>query len=257
MNTEAFRLGRIAAIDPARVAAMLHEETTPAKTQGEMSLDELIAHRAKHLTAYQNASLADRYRKLVGEVAAAVEAQDLSETLTRAAALGYAKLLAYKDEYEVARLYTDGSFEKELREQFEGNFKLSYHLAPPLLPAKDDGAGRPKKKTFGPWMINGFKVLAKLKGLRGTPFDPFGYAKDRRMERELIADYESDVRAVLGKLSDQTAPIALALLSLPEDIRGYGPVKEKSVEQARAKRAGLLKDLANPPPLVAPSIAAE
>ena len=100
-------------------------------------------------------------------------------------------------------------------------------------------------------------MLAKLKGLRGTPFDPFGYSADRRMERELIADYENDVRAVLGKLSEQIAPIALALLSLPEDIRGYGPVKEKSVVQARAKRAGLLKDLASPPPLVAPSIAAE
>jgi indolepyruvate ferredoxin oxidoreductase len=257
MNTEAFRLGRIAAADPARVAAMLHEEATPPKTQGEMSLDELVAHRAAHLTAYQNASLADRYRKLVGDVAAAVEAQGLSETLTRAVALGYAKLLAYKDEYEVARLFTNDVFEKQVREHFEGDFKVSYHLAPPLLPAADDGAGRPKKKTFGPWMMNGFKVLAKLKRLRGTPFDPFGYSKDRRLERELIADYESDVRAVLARLSTQTAPIAQALLSLPEDIRGYGPVKEKAVAQARAKRAGLLKDLSDPPPLVAPSIAAE
>ncbi len=143
---------------------MLHEETTPAKTQGEMSLDELIAHRAAHLTAYQDASLADRYRKLVGEVAAAVEAQDLSETLTRAVAIGYAKLLAYKDEYEVARLYTDGSFEKELREQFDGNFKLSYHLAPPLLPAGDDGAGRPKKKTFGPWMMQRLQGAGEAEG---------------------------------------------------------------------------------------------
>src|SRR5262249_18275188 len=154
-----------------RLAAMLHEEIRPPKTQGEMSLEELIAHRAAHLTAYQNASLADRYRKLVTEVAAAVDARGLNEQLTRAVATGYAKLLTYKDEYEVGGLFTDGSFEKELREQFEGDFKLSYHLAPPLLPAKDDGAGRPKKKTFGPWMINGFKMLAKLKGLRGTPLD--------------------------------------------------------------------------------------
>ena len=257
MNTEAFRLGRIAAVDPARLAAMLHEEVGLPKTQGGMSLDELIAHRSAHLTAYQNASLADRYRKLVGEVAAAVDDKGLDESLTRAAALGYAKLLSYKDEYEVARLFTDGSFEKELREPFEGDFTLSYHLAPPLLPAADDGAGRPKKKTFGPWMINGFKALARLKGLRGTALDPFGYARDRRMERELIAEYESDVRAVLAKLSEETAPTALALLSLPEDIRGYGPIKEKSVAQARVKRAGLLKDLANPPPLAARSIAAE
>jgi indolepyruvate ferredoxin oxidoreductase len=257
MNTEAFRLGRIAASDPARLANMLHEETKAAKTQGEMTLDELIAHRAAHLTAYQNAALADRYRKLVADVASVVRQQGQDEALPRAVAIGYAKLLAYKDEYEVARLFTDGSFEKELREQFEGNFKLSYHLAPPLLPAADDGAGRPRKKTFGPWMLGGFKLLAKLKGLRGTAFDPFGYAKDRRMERELITEYESDVRAVLAKLSDQTAPIALALLSLPEDIRGYGPVKEKSVTLARAKRAGLLKDLADPPPATTRSVAAE
>jgi indolepyruvate ferredoxin oxidoreductase len=257
MNTEAFRIGRIAAVDPARLASMLHDEVAPPKTQGDMSLDELIAHRAAHLTAYQDAALAERYRKLVGEVAAAVDARGLNETLTRAVAAGYAKLLAYKDEYEVARLFTDGSFEAQLREQFEGNFKLSYHLAPPLLPAEDDGAGRPKKKTFGPWMIQGFKLLAKLKGLRGTPFDVFGYSTDRRLERELISEYEGDVRTVMAKLSPQTERTALALLSLPEDIRGYGPVKEKSVAQARAKRTGLLKDLSNPPPLVAPSIAAE
>jgi indolepyruvate ferredoxin oxidoreductase len=257
MNTEAFRLGRVAVADPARLAAMLHEEIKAPKTQGEMTLDELIAHRAVHLTAYQNAALADRYRKLVAEVGSAVREQGLSETLTRAVAIGYAKLLAYKDEYEVARLFTDGTFEKELREHFEGDFRLSYHLAPPLLPAKDDGAGRPKKKTFGPWMIGGFRLLAKMKGLRGTALDPFGYAADRRMERELITDYESDVKAVLAKLSDHTAQVALALLSLPEDIRGYGPVKEKSVAQARAKRAGLLKDLADPPPLTTRSVAAE
>lgn len=256
MNTEAFRLGRLAAADPARLAAMLHEETRGPKTQGEMTLDELIEHRAAHLTAYQNGALAERYRKLVGKVATAVGDKGLSESLTRAVALGYAKLLAYKDEYEVARLYTDGTFEKELREHFEGDFKLSYHLAPPLLPAEDDGIGRPKKRTFGPWMMNGFKVLARLRGLRGTPFDPFGYSKDRMLERQLIADYESDVQAVLSKLSEQTAPVALALLSLPDDIRGYGPVKEKSVTLARAKRVGLLKDLADPP-LVTPSIAAE
>jgi indolepyruvate ferredoxin oxidoreductase len=257
MNTEAFRLGRIAVADPQRLAAMLHEETKPVKTQGEMTLDELIAHRSAHLTAYQDVALAERYRKLVDEVAATVKSNGLDEALTRAVAVGYAKLLAYKDEYEVARLFTDGAFEKELREQFEGDFKLSYHLAPPLLPAEDDGAGRPKKRTYGPWMMTGFRWLAKMKGLRGTSFDIFGYSEHRRMERELIADYESDVRAVLAKLSEQTAPTALALLSLPEDIRGYGPVKDKAVKQAREKRAGLLKDLADPPPYVAPSIAAE
>jgi len=257
MNTEAFRLGRIAVIDPVRLAGMLHEETAPAKTQGEMSLEELVAHRAAHLTGYQDAALADRYRELVDEMRTAVEARGLNEALTRAVAVGYAKLLAYKDEYEVARLFTDGAFEAQLRDQFEGSFRLSYHLAPPFLPAGDDGAGRPKKKTFGRYMLRGFRMLAKFKGLRGTAFDPFGYSKDRRLERELITEYEGDVRQVLSKLSPQTEHVALSLLSLPEDIRGYGPVKEKSVALARAKRGGLLKDLSSPPPLVAPSIAAE
>ena len=257
MNTLAFRLGRLAAADPARLAAMLHEDEAPPKSQGDMTLDELIAHRARHLTAYQNARLATRYRKLVDRVRAAATAKGLGEGLPRAVALSYAKLLAYKDEYEVARLYTDGSFEAQLREQFEGDVKLSYHLAPPLLPNTDDGSGRPRKRTFGPSMMTGFKVLARLKGLRGTPLDIFGYGKDRRIERALIAEYEADVEAVLAGLSEQTAPVAQSLLSLPEDIRGYGPVKEKAVAQAKVKREGLLKDLANPPPLVAPSMAAE
>ncbi|ETR75526.1 MFS transporter [Afipia sp. P52-10] len=257
MNTLAFRLGRLAAADPARLAAMLHEDEAPAKTQGDMSLDELIAHRVKHLTAYQNAALAERYRKLIDRVRSAARMKGLGESIPRAAALGYAKLLAYKDEYEVARLYTDGSFEAQLRDQFEGDVKLSYHLAPPLLPGADDGAGRPRKRTFGPSMTTGFRILAKLKGLRGTPLDIFGYGKDRRIERRLIKDYEDDVGAVLDNLSVRTAQIALALLSLPEDIRGYGPVKEKAVAQAKIKRDELRKELANPPPLVAPSIAAE
>jgi indolepyruvate ferredoxin oxidoreductase len=222
-----------------------------------MMLDELIDHRAGHLTNYQNVALADRYRRLVAKVLAAAHDMGLGDELPRAVAVSYAKLLAYKDEYEVARLYTDGSFERQLRDQFEGDFKLSYHLAPPILPSADDGIGRPKKRTFGPWMMSGFRLLARLKGLRGTPFDPFGYLQDRKLERELIAEFERDVEAVLANLSEQTAPIARALLSLPEDIRGYGPVKEKSVAQARAKRTKLLADLDNPPPLVAPSIAAE
>ena len=257
MNTLAFRLGRLAFVDPSRVAAMLVDEVAVAKTPAEMMLDELIAHRAGHLANYQNAALADRYRRLVARVSKAAHDAGLGDELPRAVALGYAKLLAYKDEYEVARLYTDGSFERQLRDQFEGDFKLSYHLAPPFLSSADDGIGRPKKRTFGPSMMSGFRLLARLKGLRGTPFDPFGYSKDRKLERELIAEFEADVEAVLANLSEQTAPIARALLSLPEDIRGYGPVKEKSVAQARAKRLRLLGDLDNPPPLVAPSMAAE
>jgi indolepyruvate ferredoxin oxidoreductase len=222
-----------------------------------MSLDEIIAHRSAHLTAYQNAALAQRYRMLVDNVKRAADARGFGDALPRAAAVNYAKLLAYKDEYEVARLYTDGSFEKQVRDQFEGNFKLSYYLAPPLLPAADDGAGRPKKKIFGGWMITGFKVLAGLKGLRGTPLDLFGYSHDRRLERALIAEYEGDVETMLKLLAPETERTAIALLSLPDDIRGYGPVKQQAYDKSRAKRAALLKDLSNPPPLVQRQIAAE
>jgi len=259
MNTLAFRLGRLAAARPDQLAAMMkgHDEATAHKSVGDMSLDEIIAHRSGHLTAYQNAALAARYRLLVERVKAAAGSKGLGDAVPRAAAISYAKVLAYKDEYEVARLYTDGSFEKQLRDQFDGNFKLSYHLAPPLLPAADDGAGRPAKKTFGPWMLTGFRLLARLKGLRGTALDVFSYSKDRRLERELIREFEADVDTVLSLLAPETESAAVALLSLPEDIRGYGVVKHDAYEKTRARREALLKDLVNPPPLAQRQIAAE
>ncbi|MDB5485545.1 MAG: indolepyruvate ferredoxin oxidoreductase, partial [Tardiphaga sp.] len=161
--------------------------------------------------------------------------------------ISYAKLLAYKDEYEVARLYTDGRFEKQLREQFEGDFKFNFNLAPPMLPGTD-AMGRPRKRQFGPWMLPAFRVLAKLRALRGTPFDMFGHSADRKLERDLIAGYEKDVATVLSLLSVETHDIALELLALPDSIRGFGPVKEASVEKAKARYAQLALDLVNPPP---------
>ena len=211
-----------------------------------MSLDEVIAHRAGHLTAYQNAALAERYRALVDKVSAPPTPRDMSEALPRAAAVNYAKLLAYKDEYEVARLYTDGSFEKQLRDQFEGNFKLGYHLAPPLLPGRR-WRRPPEEEDLRRWMMTGFRMLAGLKGLRGTSLDLFGYSHDRRLERALIAEYESDVETVLELLRRRPSD-GNRRLSLPDDIRGYGPVKEKSVADAKARYAQLAADLASPPP---------
>jgi indolepyruvate ferredoxin oxidoreductase len=163
-------------------------------------------------------------------------------------AISYAKLLAYKDEYEVARLFSDGRFEKQLRDQFDGDFKFNFNLAPPLLGGGLDALGRPKKRAFGAWMMPVFRTLAKLKGLRGTAFDIFGYSPDRKLERELIAAYEKDVATVLGLLSPVTLDTAVEILSLPERIRGYGPVKEKAVEAARIRYAELSRDLVNPPP---------
>jgi indolepyruvate ferredoxin oxidoreductase len=256
MNTNAFRLGRLAAADPARLAALVKDETAPPKVLADMSLDEVVAHRSRLLAAYQNERLAARYRALVAKVGDAAANHGLGEELPRAVAINYAKLLAYKDEYEVARLFTDGGFAKQLHDQFEGDFKLSFHLAPPMLPGKDT-SGRPRKRTFGPWTMTLFQVLARLKGLRGTPFDPFGYGAERRMERGLIAAYEADVAEVLRLLSPRSYAAARDLLALPDMIRGYGPIKHKAVEDARARHAQLIAQLRDPPPLARPQIAAE
>src|SRR6185312_14881249 len=157
-------------------------------------------------------------------------------------------LLAYKDEYEVARLFSDGRFEQQLRDQFEGDFKFSFNLAPPILGGARDALGRPLKRSFGPWMLPAFRWLARFRFLRGTALDIFAKSPDRKLERELIASYEKDVDTVLGSLSPITAETALELLQLPDRIRGYGPVKEKATEEAKTRHAQLIADLASPPP---------
>src|SRR6201996_8235585 len=250
MNTQAFRLGRLAAADPARITTMMrgHDEDSGPKTQDAMSLDEIIAHRSALKTDYQNEKLAERYRNLVKQVRDAALDRGLGDALPRAVAINYAKLLAYKDEYEVARLYTDGHFEQQLRDQFDGEFKISFNLAPPLLGGAKDALGRPKKRAFGAWMMPAFRTLARFRFLRGTALDIFARSPDRQLERQLIASYEKDVATVLGSLSPITSETALELLQLPDRIRGYGPVKEKAAEQASKRRDQLLADLANPPP---------
>jgi indolepyruvate ferredoxin oxidoreductase len=250
MNTQAFRLGRLAAADPARLEAMMkgQDATVAPKTLEQMSLDEIIAHRSALLTDYQNAKLAERYRNLVTQVRDAATKGGYGEALARAVAINYAKLLAYKDEYEVARLYTDGRFEQQLRDQFEGDFKFSFNLAPPMLGGGKDALGRPKKRAFGAWMMPVFRLLARLRFLRGTAFDIFGRSADRKLERDLIAGYEKDVSTVLSLLSPVTIDTAVELLSLPDRIRGYGPVKEKAVSDAKARYAQLAADLVSPPP---------
>jgi indolepyruvate ferredoxin oxidoreductase len=250
MNTEAFRLGRLAVVDPARLETMMKGQDVVAapKSLESMSLDEIIAHRSQLLTEYQNKRLAKRYRNLLEKVRLAADKGGYGEALPRAVAINYAKLLAYKDEYEVARLYTDGRFEQQLRDQFEGEFKFNFNLAPPILGGEKDALGRPKKRAFGPWMLSAFRVLAKLRFLRGTPLDIFARSADRKLERELIAEYEKDVATVLDFLSPVTVDTALELLSLPDRIRGYGPVKEKAAKEAKVRHEKLVADLANPPP---------
>jgi indolepyruvate ferredoxin oxidoreductase len=152
----------------------------------------------------------------------------------------YAKLLAYKDEYEVARLYATGEFMKKIDGMFEGDYKVNFHLAPPILARPDPLTGEPRKMQFGPWMLRAFGLLAKLKGLRGTPLDVFGRTAERRMERALIGEYESTVETLLGGLSRENHALAVEIASLPETIRGFGHIKAKSVEAGRKKQAELM-----------------
>jgi len=212
-------------------------------TPETMPLDELIAHRARELTEYQDGAYARRYLEQVHAVRDA-EARLGSETLTRAVATNLYKLMAYKDEYEVARLYTDGRFDAYRAGTFKGG-KAKVWLSPPILAPKDS-AGRPKKIAFGGWMLEAaFPILARLKSLRGTPFDLFGYTAERKLERGLIADYEAGLQALLAGLSPERLATAVKIASVPQQIRGYGHVKEASVGPAKAEEKRLWKEWEN------------
>jgi indolepyruvate ferredoxin oxidoreductase len=251
MNKQAFELGRRAAHDPAALLAALAEAKAPTDArQLSQSLDEIVARRVDFLTSYQNPAYAARYRELVEKVRAK-EAGVLpgQSALAESVARYLFKLMAYKDEYEVARLYSDGAFRKQLAATFEQDsasgepLRLEFHLAPPLLAKRDPNTGLPRKMSFGPWMLGAFGLLAKLKGLRGSAFDVFGYTQERKTERRLIADYEALVAEILGKLSPQNHALCVALAAIPEKIRGFGHVKERHLTAAKAEEADLLKRL--------------
>jgi indolepyruvate ferredoxin oxidoreductase len=228
-NTRAFQIGRWAVLHPeeaARIAA-------PNVVEKPKSLEEKIAFRADHLTAYQGPRLARRYRKLVD----GIEDAGLKESVAR----GYHKLLSYKDEYEVARLHLETA--GKAAKAFGGDFKMTFHLAPPMLSGKGPD-GRPKKREFGPWVLRAFRLLAGMKGLRGTPLDPFGYGAERRMERALIRQYEKDMKSILPQVTPETRDIAVALAELPLQIRGFGPVKEANERKAAKRREELLAGFA-------------
>ncbi len=209
------------------------------------SLDELVERRVRFLTEYQDAAYAARYRALVDRVRTAEWDKAGSTALTETVARYYFKLMAYKDEYEVARLYTSGEFQRRLQQQFEGDFQVHFHLAPPLF-AKKDEQGRLIKQEYGPWMLKAFGLLAKLKFLRGGKFDIFGRTEERRGERQLIADYEQTVALLLEGLSDDRVALAVEIASIPEHIRGYGHVKEAHQHKAKAREAVLLAQWRNP-----------
>ncbi len=246
MNLGAFRWGRRAAHDRAAVEKVLAPAATVVPFQRlSRTLDEIVASRVKHLTAFQNAALADRYSAFVERVKTVEEKTGLSG-LAETVARNYAKLLSYKDEYEVARLYTETAFAASIDQQFEGDFKLKFHLAPPLFSARDPKTGHLLKKEFGPWMLPIFKLLAGLKGLRDTAFDPFGYTAERKLERALIGQYESLVDELLGGLTPANHALAIKLAAIPDDIRGYGHVKDAHLAKAKRKEADLLAQWRNP-----------
>jgi indolepyruvate ferredoxin oxidoreductase len=233
-NKRAFALGRLLAHDAPKVMAMVETARGPAPEPLSETVDQLIERRARDLTAYQDAAYAERYRALVGRVdAAGVPA------LTEAVARSYYKLLAYKDEYEVGRLYSDGRFTAALQAQFGGDYKRSVWLSPPLFARMDPATGRPKKYKFGAWVFPLFGVLARLKGLRGTPLDVFGYSHERRAERAAIIAYEATVDRLLADLRPDNAALAVEIATLPLAVRGFGPVKEKAAATVAAQEAAL------------------
>jgi indolepyruvate ferredoxin oxidoreductase len=215
------------------------------------SLEDIIAKRFEFLTAYQNTAYAVNYVDFVEKIRnkeQTLKADAIAKALplTEAVAKNLFKLMAYKDEYEVARLHSDGAFEKKIAAMFEGDYKLNYHLAPPIIAKKND-KGELQKQQFGPWMLTSFKLLAKLKGLRGTAFDIFGRTAERQMERALVADYLKSIEAVMLKLQPDNAethlPIALDIARIPEGIKGFGHVKEKNVAAARLKWDALMSKI--------------
>jgi indolepyruvate ferredoxin oxidoreductase len=255
-NKLAFEWGCRAAHDLASMQKLLNPGSV-IEFKKRDSLAHIIATRTEFLTSYQNADYAQTYGAFVQKVKTAEEA--LAQGLTQAASQGVGpsapalkhlplteavarylfKLMAYKDEYEVARLHTDPAFHAKINSMFEGDFKLNYHLAPPLI-AKRNGKGELQKQKFGPAMLTAFRLLAKLKGLRGGAFDVFGKTEERRQERALIDDYRASVEEVLQTLTHTNHASAVEIARIPELIKGYGHVKERNLKAARAKWAALM-----------------
>ena len=247
LNQQAFLWGRRAAFDLPGVQAAANPQTMPVQDPEALSLEQRLSDNVKALTQYQNLAYAERYLALVYKVRDA-EAQLFpgeQPALTEAVAFNYFKLLAYKDEYEVARLYSNGEFTRQLEAQFEGDYRLEFHLAPSWLAKRDPNSGAPRKRTFGPWMLKAFDVLAKFKFLRGTALDPFGRSLERQQERELIDSYVADIELILSHLSAGNRHSALSLARLPERIRGYGHVKESAMKAAALQAARIRQSLVN------------
>ena len=239
-NKLAFEWGRRAAHDLASVQALLKPAQVIEFVRKSVNLDDMTAERVKFLTGYQNAAYAADYKAFVEKVRA-VEAPLGGKKLTEAVARYLFKLMAYKDEYEVARLHTETGFLEKIASQFEGDYSVNYHLAPPAI-AKRNEKGELVKQKFGPWMATTFKVLARMKGLRGTAFDVFGRTEERKTERALIGEYRASIEELLGALAAANLPLAVEIARIPEEIRGYGHVKDRHLAAARPKWAALMAE---------------
>jgi indolepyruvate ferredoxin oxidoreductase len=249
MNLRALNLGRLHARDSARLEASLdsraESESPPA------SLEDAKERGVALLTAYQDDAYAARFTSAVDAVAAAEEnVIPGSETLTAAVARNLARLMAYKDEYEVARLHTEPSFMARLNEEFEGDFKIKFNLAPPLTARRNPDTGLPVKKEYGGWIRPVFKILRSLKGLRGTAFDIFGYTAERRLERRLIEDYETLTRTLIDGLTPENHSIAVELAESAWEIRGFGHIKERTIEDVKRREEELLEEFRRSTPIV-------
>jgi indolepyruvate ferredoxin oxidoreductase len=246
MNRAALAWGRLAAGDIAAVDRFAGGDRSERTSRPE-TLDELIARFESELTAYQNAAYAARWRELVDAAATADRRfPGHGGALTRAVACDHYKLMAYKDEYEVGRLFSDGSFMEALRQEFEGDIKLEFHMAPPLLQKRDPKTGRYRKRKFGKGTMLLYRTLARLKGLRGTRFDIFGYSAHRKVERALIDEYAQVIRDVLGRVDETNYELAVEIANWPDGIRGYDVVKDEHLGRARARLDELLLSYFDP-----------
>jgi indolepyruvate ferredoxin oxidoreductase len=245
MNLAAFRWGRRTAIDRAGVEAAARPigNERPGVSQ---TFEERVERRVAFLTDYQDAAYAARYRALVERARMVETARTPGETgLAQAVAFYLFKLMAYKDEYEIARLYADPVFARRVSRQFDGDLRLHVHLAPPLLSPRDPVTDRPKKYVFGPWIFVVFRWLARWKTLRGSRLDPFGWTAERKAERALVGEYEAMLEEVFAALTPDNQDVAVALASLPDRIRGFGPIKMRSIEAAKAEQVALLESFRN------------
>ncbi|MTI15333.1 indolepyruvate ferredoxin oxidoreductase family protein [Sansalvadorimonas verongulae] len=236
-NIKAFEWGRCAAHDLKTVKKIAYGtlDTQPQVINFVPSLEDIIQRERRHLTEYQNEALANRYEEQVRKL----QAMDANLTLTQAVAENYSKVLAYKDEYEVARQLSSPAFRQKLEQQFEGAFTLEFNMAPPLISRIDPATGRPRKRVFSEKILPLFRLLTKMKGLRGTPFNPFGWSHDRRLEQKIIQEYEQDLRRIKHHLNTTNYNDACELARLPSMIRGYGPVKDVNYQKAQEQRARL------------------